>query len=72
MSAMKLWRISGVDVDNPYEVHADSKEEALVNFLDNELHLKLSLYQFNEAVESLKAGKYCLLTTMLNVDEVLE
>ncbi len=69
---MKLWRISGVDKNEPYEIHADTKEEAIVMFLDNELGLRLSLYQFREAKHRLLEGKFCMLTTMLNVDEVLE
>ena len=69
---MKLWRISGAEDDNPYEIHAETREEALVDFIDNELGLRLSQYQFKDAVQRLLEGKFCLLTTMLQVEEVLE
>jgi len=69
---MKLWRISGAENDNPYEIHADTREEAMVMFIDNELALKLSQYQFKDAIQRLLEGKFCMLTTMLKVEEVLE
>ena len=69
---MKLWRIKGIDQENYYEIHAESKEEALVMFIDNELGLRLSLYQFKDAKERLLQGKFCMLTTMVIVEEVLE
>ncbi len=72
MSNMKLYRIKGIDQSEPYEIHADTKEEALVMFIDNELGLRLSLYQFKDAKERLLQGKFCMLTTMLLVEEVLE
>jgi len=72
MSNMKLYRIKGIDQNNPYEIHADTKEEAMVMFLDNELGLRLSVYQFKDAIERLLQGKFCMLTTMLIVEEVLE
>ena len=69
---MKLWRISGAENDNPYEIHADSREEAMISFIDNELGLRLSQYQFKDGVQRLLEGKFCMLTTMLQVEEVLE
>ncbi len=72
MSNMKLWRITGIDKKEPYEIHADSKEEAMVNFINNELGLILSNYQFKDAVDRIKQGKFCTLNSMLLVEEVLE
>ena len=72
MSNMKLWRITGIDKNEPYEIHADSREEAMVDFINNELGLVLSKYQFSDAVDRIKAGKFCMLNSMLLVEEVLE
>lgn len=72
MSNQKLWRITGAEKNNPYELHANSKEEALVTFIDNELGLRLSLYQFNDAIERVRQGTFCILSTMLSVEEVLQ
>lgn len=69
---MKFWRISGIDRKNPYEIHAETKNEAIVNFINNELGLILSSYQFDDAVKRLDGGKFCMLNSMLLVEEVLE
>ena len=72
LTAMKLWRISGIDRKEPYEIHADTKNEAIVNFINNELGLVLSNFQFTDAVQRLGEGKFCMLNSMLLVEEVLE